>query len=315
MKKIIFILMISLFLLFGCTSSTNNSDSNKIANTQENNTELTQNPPEIQLNTSCDATTIQTFDYAEEGDLLRFYFMLQNQQGTPTTCDGLITLKINDDLENELYSKEISIKKSDFVDYEIKLTGKSIGKAYEWRLNKTDIKKSYNIYGTAILKFKSANLEFNSNTNIFDLISYTDEELAKISEDKYLESATDNTKTISEGNFKVTISKSGFFEKISFGEIKNYYRIDMEIENIGDESDYFSPSGLALIIDKKQYDSEYNSTIETYKNMYPGIVQEGYLLFDEVPTNFTNGKLTFEMTSFKGMSYEKNKFEYPINNN
>lgn len=86
----------------------------------------------------------------------------------------------------------------------------------------------------------------------------------------------------------------------------------MEVKNVGTESDYFSPSGMAAIDNQgNQYERTYGGTLDTFCKVYPGVTKKGYILFEGVPVSITSIKLVFEL------GYDENwnpyLFEYDIN--
>jgi len=259
--------------------------------------------------TACNAETIQTFSYAEEGDLIRFYFILQNSAGAKTICGGQANFSIVDDQENEVYSSNFSVNTNDFVDYMFQLTGQEMGKAYEWRIEKSDLKKGYSQWGTAKIEFSTTSKKLTSETPFMDIQPYAKEEIEKIDDEKFSKIATTIGQNISKGNFSVTVERAGFVSKSDYTGKKDYLRVDIKVKNNGSEKEYFSTSGMVIIAGNKQYESSWLGGTLTFSDMYPGIEQEGYILF-EVPKTVTDMKLVFELgyDSF----YDKYLYEYQI---
>jgi len=109
----------------------------------------------------------------------------------------------------------------------------------------------------------------------------------------------------------VIVTKAGFFNPFEWGEKKQYFRVDMEIKNIGKESQYFSPSSMVILDGKgNQYESSFSGTLRTFSKIYPGVTKRGYVLFENVPQSLTSVRLVFEL------GYDSNfnpyLFEYDI---
>ena len=262
--------------------------------------EKTQTPSTSQITTSkYSPANINLFASAKEGEVIRFYFLLEDEDGRNTPGDGHVKVEIFDDLGNSLYYKEFEVKASEFVDYQFKLTGQGIGKAYEWRVPISEIKKGVSSFGfgRAVLTFVTPDgKELRAEDTMVQIPTYTEEELTQMAEEEYNKNAITVNKKISKGNFEVTVTKVGFFSPYEWGEKKQYFRVDMEVKNVGSESDYFSPSGMAIIDNQgNQYESTFGGTLDTFSKIYPGVTKKGYVLFEEVPTSASSVKLVFEL--------------------
>ena len=277
--------------------------------------EKTQTPQTPQATTSkYSPANINLFASAKEGEVIRFYFLLEDANGRNTPGDGHVKVEIFDDLNNSLYYKEFDVKASEFVDYQFKLTGQGIGKAYEWRVPISEIKKGVSSFGfgRAVLTFVTPDgKELHAEDTTVQIPTYTEEELTQMAEEEYNKNAITVNKKIRKGNFEVTVTKAGFFSPYEWGKKKQYFRVDMEVKNVGSESDYFSPSGMAIIDNQgNQYESTFGGTLDTFSKIYPGVTKKGYVLFEEVPTSATSVKLVFEL------GYDENfnpyLFEYNI---
>lgn len=279
-------------------------------------TEETQFKSKSQIMTSkYSPANINLFSSAKEGDIIRFYFLLEDENGRNIPSDGHVIVEIFDDSYNSLYYKEFDVKASEFVDYQFKLTGQDIGKAYEWRVPISEIKKGVSSFGfgTAVLTFVTpSGKELHAEDTTVEIPTYTDEELAQMAEEEYNKNAIIVDKKIRHGNFEVTVTKVGFFSPYEWGEKRQYFRADMKVKNVGRESDYFSPSGMVIIDNQgNQYENTYGGTLDTFSKIYPGVTKKGYILFEDVPTSLTSVKLVFEL----GYDADFNPylFEYNIN--
>ena len=261
------------------------------------------------------ANNIKLFQCAVEGEINRFYFILEDVNGHNTICDGNVDFQIIDDLDNILYSDYFTVSSSEFIDYGFQLTGTPIGKAYEWRVPIEDIDKGFSIigYGTGILTFTNTDgKEMTAQTELVKIPTYTDDEIQDIVEGEYENTSTYINKKISKGNFEIIVNRVGFFYKYDWGVAKKYFRVDMEVKNIGSESEYFLPSGLVIIDSQNnQYEQNYLGTLNIYSTIYPGVVKKGYLLFENIPETETSFRLLFELGFDE--KFEPYLFEYMIN--
>ena len=63
------------------------------------------------------AVNINLFASVNEGELIRFYFTLEDINGINTISDGSLTMNIYDDEDTVLYTQQFNVKESEFKDY------------------------------------------------------------------------------------------------------------------------------------------------------------------------------------------------------
>lgn len=280
---IIALLIISVILVSGCTQ-TDTPVTEEIMGKDTNKPEgwSIQKPEEF-IPPASDPGNIDLFDGVKEGSLIRFYFVFDDRIGH----DGKVNLKITDNSDKTVYASRFDVKSSQFVDYRLQLTGEPIGKAYEWKVSYSSIQKGMSSMGSAYLTFITPNgKNLNADTTLFDLPSYTQEEIEQLYENQYFETAKTINQSMSEGDFEVTLSKVGQFKYLDYDKEIKYFRADVKVKNIGSESKSFNGYDAAMIIGSNQYSVSYRSEFEGI-NIYPGVIKEGYLLFEDVPENIT----------------------------
>jgi len=386
---------------------------------------------------------ITTFASANEGELHRFYFLLERSDGRNVTADGHVQLQIFDDLNSSLYLKEFDVKEAEYVDYQFRLTGQSMGKAYEWRVPVSYIKKGISAFGwgRTVLTFTTPDgKELHAENTTIQIPTYTDKELEQMAEEEYAKSAksilliaeddifqvklvklgfftsylwgnaetslrvdivvmckeassfssydakltdsgggqyqasfeskleggelTEGTtrtgyiiyknvpnnvnistiiigdyvfdlksnrgytysqlaeeeyeessvvinKRISKGIFEITVTRAGFFSPYEWGSRKQYFRVDMEVRNIGSAADYYSPSGMVIMDNQgNQYEKSYGGSLDTFSQIYPNITKKGYMLFEGIPKTIGSAILAFQLGH--DAQYNDYLFEYSI---
>lgn len=228
-----------------------------------------------------DPENIDLFSGIKEGDLIRFFFTFNDRIGH----GGKVSVKITDTLDKTVYSSHFDVKSNQFMDYQFRLTGEPVGKAYEWKVPYSAIQKGMSNMGTAYLTFTTPNgKNLNADTTLSDLPSYTREEIEQLYENQYFQSAKTIGQTMNEGDFEVTLVRVGYFKYLDFDKEVKYFRADIKVKNIGFESKSFSGYDAAMIVDSNQYSRSYRSEFED-NNIYPDVIKEGYLLFEDLPEN------------------------------
>lgn len=296
MKKII-ILLLSILFLVSCN--------NKQDNLQYENT------PAFTIS-NYNPVSIVDFSSADEGQLIRFYFQVQDERGQRIAANGQVHIKIFDNANNIVYEKIFPVSSSEYQDYQIVLTGQEIGKAYEWKISKDEIKKGVSNFGKATLEFNTQGKTLTSINDYVEIPTLTKEEMEALNEGQYEKNAIIVNKKVSKGDWEVTVTKAGYYNPLEeYGEQKEYFRVDMVVKSIAHERKYFSPSGMALLDSGKQYEQEYGGTLDTFAELYPNIIKEGYVLFKPLPKTTKSVKLVF--TAGYDEDYKDIQYEYLIN--
>lgn len=118
---------------------------------------------------------------------------------------------------------------------------------------------------------------------------YSDEEIKAIYENQYLQSAKTIGQTTTRGDFEVTLVRVGYFTHLKYdtwGDEVTDFRADIKVKNIGTSSESFSSYDAAMIVGSNQYNYDYNSKFDG-SNIYPGVIKEGYILYENVPKNIS----------------------------
>jgi hypothetical protein len=287
---------IFLIYLLSSKSSSNNPSTSQLPDSQ----------PSLR---SSDAHWIGNFMELSKDNSLEFRFSLYDSSKKYTAGDGAGTLKIISSDGETVYQGNINVKKEDFGTYTLTLTQEDF-LAYVWEIPISAINKSSSSSGTAYLSFSTKESQFETlDTSIWGLPTYTQEELKQLNEESFVGVPVNQTKSY--GAFQITIQKAGFFTPmVSYGDKKGYFRVDLEVKNIGSEAEYFSPSGMVILDNQgNQYEMEYGGSLDTFSQIYPGVKKSGYILFNKIPSDSQNIKLVFQLgydSDYKQYTYQYN---------
>lgn len=271
--------------------------------------------PEItpqQIVSTYHPTNINLFASANEGEVIRFYFLLEDQNGRNTPGDGQVSVQIKDSRGKIVFTQKFNFKASDFVDYQFRLTGQEMGKAYEWRVNQKDIQKGISRIGTADLTLTMADGKVLKATDSYVQVpSYTEEEIKQMYDEQYAKNAKIGGEAIKKGNFEITLVKYGFYTHLKYdtwGDEVTDFRVDLKVKNIGSEKDSFTTYDAVIISGSNQYERSFNSKLDS-SDIYPGIIKEGYLIFEDVPKTLAGQIKIIAGTSYD-VSYNKLTYEF-----
>jgi hypothetical protein len=301
---IICIFVIGLVFISGCTSSPQTTSQT----TPQGNTISTPTYSNTYTQSVYDPMNIEIFSVVTEGDVLRFYFGFDDRSGH----DAEVKCKITDAVGNIVLENQFLIKSDQFVDYEFKLTGKPMGKVYEWKIPVNSIKKGFSQIGTGYLTviLPSGKNLTSSNTYI-SIPAYSEQEIVAIYDQEYNRVAKVSGQSIKGGAFQVTLNKYGYYSHLKYntwGDKVTDFRADIVVQNIGNEKEYYRVYDAVLLVGDKQYSYSYQSKFDSGE-IYPGVKREGYLLFENVPPLSGKGKI---ITGTSGYGSEENKYEFSI---
>ncbi len=252
---------------------------------------------------------INYFATVKEGEIIRFYFLLEDVYGKNTPGDGHVKVEIFDNLNNSLYYKEFDVKASEFVDYQFMFTGQDIGKAYEWRVPISEIQKGISSFGRAVLTFVTSDgKELHIEDTVVQIPTYTKEELTQMAEEEYNKNAKQTLLELEDDNFKIRITKYGFFTDYSSISAENLLRVDLEVEAKQTNSFYIYNTKL-IDSSSNQYERSYRSKFEGGE-IESGAKKTGYMAFKNVPKNVDISKIIigdyiFDLKNKKTYTYEQ----------
>lgn len=285
---VVFVIVVVLNLVRPIVSPTG-----KVAEVPIKETVTTSTNPPLPT-TSILTTTIVTptlenifmFMCEKEGDLIRFYFSFNDKKA----YDGEVFLTVLDNANKTVYSNRFSVKASQYLDYVYKITGQPIGKAYEWKVPFNSIQKGFSKTGTAHITFTTINGKtLTADTVLLEIPSYTPEEIKQLYENQYLQFAKSIGQTIAKGDFEITLVKVGYFTHLNYdtsGDEITDFRADVKVKNIGAQSETFGSYDAAMVVGSSQYSRSYRSVFNG-DNIYPGVIKEGYILYENVPKNLS----------------------------
>jgi|GEM_PF-2140080 len=312
-KKNAFIILFILtaFLFFGCTETNLETQNTPQVDIQDSTTSTTNQSTSI-VSASPEYLTDFSAELDSSGENISIVFSFLDSEQKYTTMTGTGKITILDTSDDEIYSGTITVTPSDFKEAVLQLTKEKILIVEKKIPLSTLTKSKAGDVGTVKMVFGDNSVEFEEvSSTIYGIPAYTDAELLELAEQEYQSSAIKIDETQTNENWQVTVVSTGIFTQTVYGVETKYLRVDFRVRNKGSDAEYFSPSGIAIIDNKgTQYETAYGGTLKTFKQMYPGVSQEGYLLFGDVPANITSAKLIFGLGYKSG--YEKIIWEYQL---
>ncbi len=242
--------------------------------------------------------------------LVMYISLLDKTRQNYVQADGIVKLKIVNELGEEVYKSTFQIKKDMF--FNTFLTKDKFSYTYDLYPTKEinvfkvaipfdNIKKSASSRGIAYVEFETSDdIDFELDVDIYGLPLFSEEEIEQINEENYAKNKIELNQTQTKGSFMITVSSAGYYSpipKYEWEERKEYFRVDLEVKNIGTKPEYFDPINLALLDNEgNQFEEEYEEgTLDTFQKIYPGVTKKGYILFPKLKNDTNSVRLVFEL--------------------
>ncbi|MFH2106960.1 MAG: hypothetical protein ABII22_06905 [Candidatus Micrarchaeota archaeon] len=260
MKKIMLILLIS-FFIFGCNSK-------DILDTEQLTGKSTVTTPEEgAISNPSSNLAVQSFNiYKKSGNPNYFvYFLIyDNDKKGYVRTDANVELSISDK-DGILYEESRKVRKTEFGNEN----------QVNFEIDASKIKKTVYDKVNAKITLKFQGNEYSAEKQVYDLQKYSDQELNQMMEEQYQKDKKDLNQKLSVGNFEVSIKSAGLYYG---GE---YLRIDLEVNNMGDEVFPFHLTEMKLLVNEDQlkYGGREGQLKETTSYYQLGETKTGYVYF------------------------------------
>ena len=189
-----------------------------------------------------------------KGSGLTVWFNVLDKDGKQVRADGDLEFTIYSAGEKLVYEKRATINKADFEKVE-RLFGREKLLVYSWFIPFDDIGRYVSDNGRARLVFIPSGQSPLTpiEEEYVEIPKMSDEEIVQLYEGLYEQTAQTVQKTITKGNFAITLVRVGPFSHLGYetwGDEITHLRADLSVKNIGGEKDYIFESD-AVILDSQ----------------------------------------------------------------
>ncbi len=217
------------------------------------------------------------------------------------TPRGKLTINITDTLNKEgLYGQELFIAEEDFSKQTIKLANDTFDAVIVY-IPKAEVKTAAAKKGELKVTFISNLTGRLSRSKEIALPTMSDEELEQVNEEKYQEERFAAQQMVDADIWQIELAGFGYFEpKVKDGKKEKHYRLDLKITNTGEKDKSFAPGSWMITTGTKNYKlrspKEKPAGLLSYsKPIKAGESREGFLLFEPLPEETAEAKLTFKL--------------------
>jgi hypothetical protein len=196
---------------------------------------------------------------------------------------GTAYLNLSDG-ERVLYSGKVNVSKKNYLNTTIGF-GNVMHLLCIIRVPLYDVGLSRLITGRADLLFTLPDGSyFNADFREVAFPKVSDADLNHYEGSEYMKSATPLDLMEKRNNVSVTLVRAGYYFESESDESNGtrYLRVDLEVRNLGKDKISFSSEGALVKINSSEYGLDSGSTVAV-RDLYPGSVGGGYLLFEGVP--------------------------------
>jgi len=305
------LVLLAVLLVSGCTSSGN------VVKYADSNSQSTDSAEAVKSVDIFGIPTAKNWDADPEDDGIEITIEPKDMNGNLVEAAGTVEVSLYENTGTVLEQKR-GVK---IAAWALTITEDDYG-----FMSSNDLRMEFpnnmpkSLYGSGIIVVKFTTKQTESGGyQIFEtegdwgvsIPQYTEEEINQIYENRYLESAKNIGQTKTLGSFEVTIVRVGYFTRLYLGEEKTDFRVDIKVKNRLDMENSFYTMGAALIAGEKQYDSSLFDSHFDGTNIYPGVVKEGYIVFEGVPKNL-KGQVNIIVGKAFGYNYNTDTFGFMV---
>ena len=245
------------------------------------------------------------------GNIYTINFKLLDSNGSHVGVDGAVQIILKDSAGETLYNGTVNIQKED-----VGIMG------YEIKIPLSDIEKSATTeeYGGTLelVVTTKDNQTVSVTTSNVEIPVMSPEEVFEKYNKEYQSTAKTSQASITKNEITFKIKKYGFIllpEFGSSGELKKFFRVDIEIDNNRNDEISLTMSPK-LIYNHKQYDDlasgfgEFPGMCDAFsEDISSGVSKECYILFKNVPEGITDdftlevGKEFSQYTNYDTVKY------------
>lgn len=293
-----------------CNDKKNQELINKNQAQNIDNTTVPKPNPELPVQQNLDLIGISNAYCQNKDNLVACSISVADSKGKDVAVAGTLKFEIKDILGRKLFEKSYSIKVSDY-EYT----------RYSFVIPSKEIQTSFNGRANIEFKLQVGSESFDTIKTLTSLPKLSENEQDKVLLEDYLKTTKTDGRTVSKGDFKVTLKSYGLFKRPSYSEIEEYLRFDVLVENTSSKKQpfYLYPK---IKYSGKEYDNSYYSELDSgLEYLEPDMKLEGYILFDieKIDENILQKEFEYRagtdysMGTWDGRYSYKNEYLFEIN--
>ncbi len=228
--------------------------------------------------------------FEEDGRYIKALVTLKNRNGNYIEKDGKFSLVVLNSACQEVYNDRKYVYRISFDEYSMPNDNNKVERGYEWVMYASQFKGTATPSGTVHLTFQDKSGINYKNKIPFENLPF--DYVIKQSTDSSFPNYIEVNENLVVGPFLVTVNKVGHFQKQTFGQSEELFRVDLSVQNNRGSPVKFVIEDVIIMDQNLKLYSAYPESMESLEELIlPQGIREGSVLFEKVPSHLSKIKL------------------------
>jgi hypothetical protein len=228
--------------------------------------------------------------FEEDGKYIKALITLKSRDGSYTAKDGKFSIVVLNAMGQEVYSDRKYVYKISFDEYSMPNDNNKIERGFEWNMFASKFKGTATHSGTVHLTFHDKSGTNYKNTIPFENMPF--DYPVRQSPDSSFPNYIEVDENLVVGPFLVTVNNVGPFQKQTFGQSEEFFRVDLSVQNNrGSPVKFVIEDVVIMDQNLKLYSSNRESMESLEELILPLGIREGSVLFEKIPSHLSKIKL------------------------
>ncbi len=228
--------------------------------------------------------------FEEDGKYIKALVTLKSRDGSYAAKDGKFSIVVLNSDGEEVYSDRKYVYKISFDEYSMPDDNNKVERGFEWPMYTSQFKASATTSGTVQLTFQD-----KSGINYKNIIPFENMPFDNViiqSTDSSFPKSIEINENLVVGPFLVTVNKVGPFQKQTFGQSEELFRVDLNVQNNRGSPVKFVIEDIIIMDQNLKLYSSYSESIESLEELIlPQGIRAGSVLFEKIPSHISKIKL------------------------
>ena len=229
--------------------------------------------------------------FEKDGKYITAIVTLKNRNGNYIEKDGKFSMIVLNSAGQEVYSDRKYVYRLSFNEYPMPNDNNKVERGFEWVMHASQFKGTATHNGSIHLTFHDT----SSGINYKNVIPFENMPFDYVMKQNTVNSFPNSifvNEDLIVGPFLVTVNEVGHFQKITFGQSEEFFRVDLTVNNNRGSPVKFTIKDITIMDQNlKLYSPHYESMESLETLILPEGYREGSVLFEKVPQHISKIKL------------------------
>ena len=229
--------------------------------------------------------------FEEDGKYIKALVTLKSRDGSYAAKDGKFSIVVLNSAGEEVYNDRKYVYKISFDEYSIPNDNNKVERGFEWIMFASKFKGTATHSGTVQLTFHdtSSGIKYK---NIIPFENMPFDYVIRQSTDSSFPNSIEINENLVVGPFLITVNKVGHFQKQTFGQSEELFRVDLSVQNNRGSPVKFVIEDVIIMDQNLKLYSAYPESMESLEEIIlPQGIREGSVLFEKIPSYISKIKL------------------------